>query len=281
MPYIMIIDDDVELAEDLSVFLEDAGHTVKTLNDTEGAIKSLVEDKPDFLILDVMFPERPAGGFDLARKIRETEVIKDLPIVLLTGVNQEFPMDFSADDIDPDWMPVQSFLCKPVNVEELLKKIDGLLKKNLMVGAQGGESNMSEEAPSGEVRKSILVIDDDTDYIEFVEAVLEKEGYGVSSCLNGEEGRKMAAEILPDLIIVDLMMETWSEGSNIVNSIRSSSVTKDTPIILASSVNLAEQLTDLGMEDTMNISAYLKKPITPEQLLQQVKKILDRRHTDF
>ena len=44
MPYIMIIDDDVEIAEDLSVFLEDAGHTVKILNDTEGAIKSLVEE---------------------------------------------------------------------------------------------------------------------------------------------------------------------------------------------------------------------------------------------
>ena len=274
MPYIMIIDDDVELAEDLLVFMEDAGHTVNILNDTEGAIKSLVEDKPDLLILDVMFPERPAGGFDLARKIRETEVIKDLPIVLLTGVNQEFPMDFSADDIDSNWMPVQSFLCKPVDVGELLKKIDELLKKNLMVGVQGGKSDMSEEVSGGEARKSILVIDDDADYIEFVEAALEKEGYDVSSCLNGEEGRKMAAEILPDLIIVDWMMETWSEGSNVVNSIRSSGVTKDTPIILASSVDFANPLADLGVDYTMNISAYLKKPITAEQLLQQVKKIL-------
>ena len=143
-----------------------------------------------------------------------------------------------------------------------------------MAGDQRGESDMNKEAPGCDARKSILVIDDDADYIEFVEAVLEKEGYDVSSCLNGKEGRKMAAEILPDLIIVDLMMETWSEGSDVVNSIRSSGVTRDTPIILASSVNLAEQLADLRVEDAMNISAYLKKPITPEQLLLQVKKIL-------
>lgn len=129
MAYIMIIDDDVEIAENLSVLLEDVGHTVKILNDTEHAIKSLVEDKPDILVLDVMFPEKPAGGFDLAREIRQAEVIKDLPIVLITSVNQEFPMDFSADDIDSDWMPVQSFLCKPVDIKELLKKIDELLKK--------------------------------------------------------------------------------------------------------------------------------------------------------
>jgi CheY-like chemotaxis protein len=270
----MIIDDDVEIAEDLSVFLEDAGHTVKILNDTEGAIESLVEDKPDLLILDVMFPERPAGGFDLARKIRETEAIKDLPVVLLTGINQEFPMDFCADDIDPKWIPVQSFLTKPVDVEELLKKTDELLKKNLRVGIQEGESVMSDEAHGREARKSILVIDDDSDYIEFVRTALEREGYNVSSALSGEEGRKMAAEILPDLIIVDLMMETWTEGSNVVNSIRSSGVTKDTPIILVSAVDFVDPMAELGPEDAMNISSYLKKPITAEQLLRQVKKIL-------
>lgn len=143
-----------------------------------------------------------------------------------------------------------------------------------MVSAQKGKPDMSEETPSGEARKSILVIDDDADYIEFVETVLEREGYDVSSCLNGEEGRKMAAEIQPDLIIVDWIMETWSEGSNVVDSIRSSGVTKDTPIILASSVNFADPLADLGTVYAMNISAYLKKPITAEQLLQQVKKIL-------
>ena len=128
MPCIMIIDDDVEIAEDLSVFLENAGHAVKMLNDTEDAIKSLVENKPDLLVLDVMFPEKPAGGFDLARKIRETEVIKDLPIILLTGVNQEFPMDFSAGDIDGDWMPVQVFIEKPARAPDLIAHVARILE---------------------------------------------------------------------------------------------------------------------------------------------------------
>jgi two-component system alkaline phosphatase synthesis response regulator PhoP len=161
-----------------------------------------------------------------------------------------------------------------VDVEELLKKTDELLKKNLRVGIQEGESVMSDEAHGREARKSILVIDDDSDYIEFVRTALEREGYNVSSALSGEEGRKMAAEILPDLIIVDLMMETWTEGSNVVNSIRSSGVTKDTPIILVSAVDFVDPMAELGPEDAMNISSYLKKPITAEQLLRQVKKIL-------
>jgi DNA-binding response OmpR family regulator len=90
-------------------------------------VQELKLNKPDLLILDVMFPENPAGGFDLARQIRKTEEIKNLPVIMLTAVNQEFPMDFSADDIDPDWMPVQDFVEKPVDTGELLGKIERLL----------------------------------------------------------------------------------------------------------------------------------------------------------
>jgi CheY-like chemotaxis protein len=127
MAKIKIIDDDLDLAEDLSLLLKNAGHETSTRDDTEGAVAVLIEEKPDLLILDVMFPENPAGGFDLAREIRNTPALKDLPVILLTAINQEFPMDFSSRDIDPEWMPVHEFLEKPVASEVLLEKVDKLL----------------------------------------------------------------------------------------------------------------------------------------------------------
>jgi CheY-like chemotaxis protein len=129
MAKIKIIDDDLDLAEDLSLLLKNAGHETSTRDDTEGAVAALIEEQLDLLILDVMFPENPAGGFDLAREIRNTPELKDLPVILLTAINQEFPMDFSSRDIDPDWMPVQDFLEKPVAPEILLEKVDKLLHK--------------------------------------------------------------------------------------------------------------------------------------------------------
>jgi CheY-like chemotaxis protein len=129
MAKIMIIDDDVDLAEDLSLILKNAGHQTSIRDDTDGAVVLLVEQKPDLLILDVMFPENPAGGFDLAREIRSTPELGDLPVILLTAINQEFPMDFSSKDIDPEWMPVQDFLEKPVAPEVLLEKVDDLLSR--------------------------------------------------------------------------------------------------------------------------------------------------------
>ncbi len=127
MAKIMIIDDDVGLMDDMFVILKNAGHTVTVSDTVDGSIEKLTADKPDLLILDVMFPDNPAAGFDLARKIRQTSEISKLPIILLTGVNQHFPMDFSPGDIDSDWMPVQDFVNKPVDFKKLLRKISKLL----------------------------------------------------------------------------------------------------------------------------------------------------------
>lgn len=128
MAKITIIDDDIEVAENLGLVLKKKGHTVSLRDTIEGAADYLKADRPDLLILDVMFPENPAGGFDLARETRRIEQLKDLPIILLTSINQEFPMDFSADDIDPEWIPVQDFVEKPVDIPLLLEKIDKLIE---------------------------------------------------------------------------------------------------------------------------------------------------------
>ncbi len=129
MARIMIIDDDVALSTSLAAALQKAGHEVRTLDTTGNAVPALVQDKPDLLILDVMFPDNPVAGFDLARQIRATREIKKLPIILLTGVNQEFPMSFSAADIDPAWMPVQEFMEKPVKRTHLVRKVAEMLAK--------------------------------------------------------------------------------------------------------------------------------------------------------
>ena len=128
MANIKIIDDNAPYAENLLIVLKEEGHTVSYQDHTEGAVEDLVQNTPELLILDVMFPEFPTAGFDLARRIRQTPEIKDLPILLLTAINQELPMDFSARDIDGDWLPVQDFVEKTADMKPLLKKVRKLLQ---------------------------------------------------------------------------------------------------------------------------------------------------------
>ena len=129
MAKIIIVDDDIELGENLGIQLKSKGYDVQFLSDVDGTVDRIAQESPDVAILDVMFPDNPAGGFDLARAIRGKDGIEKLPIILLTGVNQHFPMDFSSKDIDPDWMPVQDFMEKPVDLDALTAKIEAMLSK--------------------------------------------------------------------------------------------------------------------------------------------------------
>ena len=128
MAKIILVDDDIDLAEMLSSVLKGEGHEVLTVDNEGDALPLLLEQKPDLVILDVMFPENPAGGFDIARDVRKHDDLKDLPIIMLTAVNQELPTDFSAADLDDDWMPVQDFLEKPPAIPLLLEKINNFIE---------------------------------------------------------------------------------------------------------------------------------------------------------
>ncbi len=127
MAKIKIVDDDLDFAEAISIALKEKGHEVSIRDRVDGAIGELLSDKPDLLILDVMFPEQPTAGFDLARKIRKTSELKNLPVILLTSINDNFPTHFSSKDTTHDWLPVQDFVEKPLSIPSLLNKVHKLL----------------------------------------------------------------------------------------------------------------------------------------------------------
>jgi len=130
MAYLMIVDDDEDFAKAVATVLQNGGHEVKIELNIKSAKKSMSEKSPDLLILDVMFPESSTAGFELARTMRHfNENLKDIPILMLTAVNAQFPLGFSSSDIDEYWLPVEDFLEKPVDLDQLDKKVSEILSK--------------------------------------------------------------------------------------------------------------------------------------------------------
>ena len=125
MAYLLIVDDDQDFAEAVGTVCQAEGHEVATAYSTEPALTSIQERRPDAIVLDVMFPENPSAGFQLARDVRRK--FGDIPILMLTAVNQQFPLGFSNKDIDPTWLPVTEFLEKPVDFAVLREKVKRLL----------------------------------------------------------------------------------------------------------------------------------------------------------
>ena len=127
MANILVVDDDVDLTAATKLALESNGHDVRVELDIAGGKTAMLEDLPDLVILDVMFPEDSAAGFGLARDMHNNEKLASVPILMLTAINAEIPLGFSADDIDDTWMPVKSFLEKPVDFATLLAKVEEML----------------------------------------------------------------------------------------------------------------------------------------------------------
>ncbi len=128
MPRIMIVDDDRELAENLPGCLQHAGYTVTTVDTISHVMAKLSAFQPELLILDMMFPEDPLGGFAVARQIRHSPQFANLPIILVTGVNQHFPLTFPTDPAK-DCPPIRDFVEKPVPFQDLLKRIRAVLQQ--------------------------------------------------------------------------------------------------------------------------------------------------------
>lgn len=127
---ILIIEDDSDLVAAMKKMLENKGHNVIVAYDPEEGNEKLKQEKPDLIILDVMFGSQgESKGFDFAQKIRKNHQVSHIPILMLTAINTEKPYFNFSPDTDGEFLPVDSFLDKPVRSDELFLKVEDLLKQ--------------------------------------------------------------------------------------------------------------------------------------------------------
>lgn len=123
---ILIVDDDPDFAVMMKAVLEGDNHSVDTAPGRVEGMEKLKAGKPDLLILDVMMAGW-SDGFEMAREIRKNPEYKDMPIIMLTGVEQRTGIGFKSTAGDPEWLPVDAFHDKPVEPEVLLAEVKRLL----------------------------------------------------------------------------------------------------------------------------------------------------------
>lgn len=129
MARILIVDDDPDIVESLSMVLTAHGHDVHSLSSTHGLLQKAQSIAPDLIVLDVIFPDDPQAGFKAARDLAASRELRHLPILMLSAVNQNSALafSFSESDISQDFLPVQAFLEKPVEPATLVARVDALL----------------------------------------------------------------------------------------------------------------------------------------------------------
>ncbi|MCK4889712.1 MAG: response regulator [Candidatus Aminicenantes bacterium] len=123
---ILVVDDDVDVLDSRKIVLEHNNYEVLTATNIQVADEILNKEKIDLIILDVMM-ENDSDGFNFAQQVKADEKFKKIPIILATAVNQrtKFKFDIEQDGV---FMPVEKFMEKPIDPDDLIVTIRGLLK---------------------------------------------------------------------------------------------------------------------------------------------------------
>mgnify|MGYP003377832244 CR=1 FL=1 len=128
MSKILIVEDDEKLRKELKIFLEKNGYEVKILEKFENAIQDILKENADLILLDINLPY--TDGEYICKEIRK---VSDLPIIMVTSRNSEIDELISLNN------GADQYVVKPYNVQILLAKIAGLLKRT-----QNAESNQNK-----------------------------------------------------------------------------------------------------------------------------------------
>lgn len=116
---ILIADDHPEGAELIEAYLDGTGWEVRTVSDGDATMKAVVEWRPDVLLLDIMMPK--LSGFEVCKRLRADPATRDLPILMITALDQPSDVDRAVEAGTND------FLTKPINKTDLVMRVKALL----------------------------------------------------------------------------------------------------------------------------------------------------------
>ena len=126
----------------------------------------------------------------------------------------------------------------------------------------------------------ILLVDDDRDFVELNQITLESRGYRIITAYNGEEGLKKALQEKPDLIVLDVMMSTRTEGFDVARKLREIEELKKIPIIMVSAIR--EEMDISGKiksdKDWLPVTEFIEKPFPPDKLLKKIEQLLSENN---
>ncbi len=126
---------------------------------------------------------------------------------------------------------------------------------------------------------TILVVDDEKSIRDSLRIILEKNGYGVQAAANGREAMNMLRTELPDLMILDIMMATDTEGFDLAYELKDTPEFKTLPIIMLTS--FLEKVRAEGPDTFQHILGeswpahwLFEKPVDSKKLLAKIESIL-------
>jgi two-component system NtrC family sensor kinase len=256
---VLLIDDSVTFRNAVRTSLEAAGYAVLAAGSGEEGLRLAADNRPSALIVDGVLSG--IDGATVIRTIRLDAVLRRTPCVLLTG-SEDVDSELRALDAGAD-----AFVRKEEDFDVILARLTAVLRR---------AHSDPDEGNSLLGPKRVLVVDDSPTYRGQVADAVRNDGYDVVIAGSGEEALDMLAAQPVDCILMDLIMPGIS-GKEATKRIKESSVGRDVPLIVLTSVDEPQMVIDVlaaGADD------YITKSSDFDLVRARVKAQLRRRQVE-
>ncbi len=238
-PGVLVIDDDAEVRNLMQRVLEKEGYAMHLTASGQDALALAKQVKPCLVFLDIMMPG--VDGWTVLAALKNDPETRDTPVIVVTSVDNK-PMALALGATD--------YVAKPFDREKILEL-------------------SHQYAPI--TTPHVLIIEDDINSYEVLGRILEKEGIKVSYAPNGRIALDMVEEVLPSLIILDLMMPEMN-GFDFITELRRRKTGVAIPVVVLSGRDLTSPERNLLNQTAQK--TILKGALSAHDLIEEIRRYL-------
>lgn len=242
-PWILVVDDDIDVAHLFQHQLEQAGYRVTVVTQGSRAVEVARQLQPELITLDLLMD---VDGLTVLQQLKADPSTAKIPVVIVSVMAE--PKKGLA-------LGAADYLVKPLDEGELLTRIQRVL-----------------EQLDGGARNKILVVDDEIDIVGWLKHFLTHSGYEVMEAYDGIQALEAVAADKPDLILLDLKMPRM-DGRTTIRRLREKEHSRNIPIIVLSANPISDETERVEMLG-LGVKEFLRKPVTMEQLIAEIRKHL-------
>jgi len=284
----LVVEDDLFYQTYMNDLLAETDVDIVNASDGEAGLAMAIAERPDLIITDIEIPK--IQGFVLFKALRERPDTKDIPVIMMSGKVEKALLDrHSKLNIHAD-----GYLVKPFSGQVLIDMIRDVVGKDFgfseVVIASDGEDTVDHPDPAdangapeisqfpvedSEVREreeelTVLVVDDSRYICDITVDFLKELGVRAETASDGETGFKLASDLLPALVLLDVQMPNLN-GFVVCEMLRKQEETKNIPIVLMSAV-VDDESFQRHSKLRYHADAYLQKPFMKSELHELVRR---------